>query len=76
MRVNGQVVIPTDAAIRPEDVIAAPSGDLGSAAAAAPAPAPANITLPAELAPDVNATWHILDSPPGATCEVTGPPGL
>ncbi|EIE25045.1 hypothetical protein COCSUDRAFT_46570 [Coccomyxa subellipsoidea C-169] len=74
-RVNGQVVIPSDAEVRPEDVLPTVSGDLGgdssASAAAAPAPAPlANYTLPALLAPDVNASWHLVDSPPGATCEV------
>ena len=72
---NGQVVIPSDAEVRPEDVLPTVSGDLGgdssASAAAAPAVAPlANYTLPALLAPDVNASWHLVDSPPGATCEV------
>lgn len=74
-RVNGEVVIPNDVAVNSDNIGAPlpPSGDLGgSAAAAAPAPAPsANLTLPAELAPDVNATWHLVDSPVGATCEVS-----
>ena len=72
MRVNGQIMIPSDATA--DDVstngdIPEPSGDF-EPAAAAPGPAPANITIPALLSPDVNATWHWVDSPPGATCEV------
>lgn len=71
-RVNGQVMIPSDASadVSANGDIPVPSGDIGPAAAAAPGPTPATIIIPELLSPDVNATWHLVDSPPGATCEV------
>lgn len=71
-RVNGQVMIPSDASadVSANGDVPVPSGDFGQAAAAAPGPAPANIAIPELLSPDVNATWHWVDSPPGAACEV------
>ncbi|CAL8461996.1 g1527 [Coccomyxa elongata] len=71
-RVNGQVMIPSGASadVSGNGDIPVPSGDFGPAAAAAPGPAAANFTIPELLSPDVNATWHLVDSPPGAACEV------
>lgn len=41
-----------------------------SDASVSPAPGPSPATIPLLLSPDVNATWHMVDSPPNATCEV------
>ncbi|BDA41280.1 probable major extracellular endoglucanase at C-terminar half [Coccomyxa sp. Obi] len=69
-RADGQAMIPTDPLVSANGEISVPSGTLAPAAAPAPGRSPANLNIPELLSPNVNATWHIIDSPPGATCEV------